>query len=92
MIRFLFFQNMPGVSSKISLGGGANCPLWISYVCWGVPCVEEQRVCPDDGKTYTFSELQEAYKGALAILWLLGVKNGQVAKHKYHTWYRREIV
>ena len=37
----------------------------VSYV---LRCVEEQRVCPDDGKTYTFEELQEAYKGALVFV------------------------
>ena len=28
---------------------------------------KEKRVCPDDGKTYTFDELKKAYAGPLAL-------------------------
>ena len=28
---------------------------------------KEKRVCPDDGKTYTFDELKKAYAGPLML-------------------------
>ena len=92
IVWFLFIKHMPGMSSKIShWGRPGEVPIVLLEflfvaVSQSVPCVEEQRVCPDDGKTYTFEELREAYTGALAFFWLVGVKDWQVAKHK---WYRQ---
>lgn len=63
---------------------------------------EEQRVCPDDGKTYTFSELQEAYKGEYseedlkgywrdAMILPGGEKVAETSKEDYkqEEWYQK---